>query len=239
MNDPWSVLLAVVTIAALVIALVDTIGADHLHKRALLRRIATYTALILLAFTSGWLSCRLYHQRDLDPKQDAANQTKKTQPDDAQITHEETPATTLEKPSKDAVSDAVTKALKDLNTKTQRPSDPKTHKHPTPAFILKTIEAVPPVAQQKVKEQFIGIPISWDGRLEGSESGAPIFIHVSPDDPSPTLSLRLPIELPKHNFLLQAEKGTHLHIEAVIDSIPGTYYYLTLKDVSVLELKGD
>ena len=218
-------------VIAIVISFVDCIGADHLHKRALLIRIVVYLGFGVFTFGSGWFAYREYHGGDLEPKH-AANKAEDAQPD--KVAH----AKPLPKPKTKPSTKVKTPKVLDEPPKVV--GDPTTHKHPTPAFILKTIEDAPPVAQQKVKEQFIGVPVSWDGRLTGStKAGNTILIHVSPDDPGPTMSFRVPIELPKHNFLLQAKKGTHLHIEAVIEDIPGRFFFMTLKDPSVVELKSD
>jgi hypothetical protein len=179
-----------VGIAALGVAIVNAIGADHHEKRRLLRVVAMLFGFGLLAFGLGWW---LNHNGDLQPKGNAANEAKDAQSNDSKVVH----------------------------------------KHLTPEYIQKIMEESPPLARDMVAKQFIGVPISWDGKLAGSSSiaGKTMIMLDSNGD-----NFFVTIELPKHNFLLQAKKGTILHVDGVIDKV--SRLYIEIKDAFV-QLKSD
>jgi len=91
------------------------------------------------------------------------------------------------------------------------------HRHVTPAYIEKTIGDAPPLARDNVRTQFSGVPISWDLSLRSSfKSGGTTYLIMDSDRSGPHVVSAVDVE--KHPFLLQAPKGTKLHVEGTIDT---------------------
>lgn len=92
---------------------------------------------------------------------------------------------------------------------------------PTPKYINDTIRATPPLRRAVVAKQFVGAPVSWEGRLASASASKtkPYVIldyRLGATDISNHFMFSFYAELPKYNFLLQLHEGALLHVEGVI-----------------------
>jgi hypothetical protein len=169
----WAIVAAALALGTLIVGTVDAVGRDHIHKRQLLTHIATLGTLFLFSAGAGAaavIAIRHYHDRNPESESKAANKAVNTQSDKAQVTHDNAPQyvppTAAEQPP-----EKLEASLTHNETK-QHDAVSDTNKHPTLTHIFKTIEGAPPLQQDIVAKQFIGVPISWDVELwSGYEIG--------------------------------------------------------------------
>jgi hypothetical protein len=114
---------------------------------------------------------------------------------------------------------------------------------PTPESIRKTIENSVPLSRDLVAQQFIGAPVSWDGRLHDSSvtSGTTtVYMKygLKDDHGIEVYLVYFKVELPKHNFLLQMKTGSPIHVDGVIESL-GVVHSIKIKDVKIRLLEPD
>lgn len=202
---------AVLGIIALIIAAVNTLGKDHAEKRVWLGRALFAIGCLLVGASIGWFLGRPDHDGNLQSNGKPTNEASKAQSHEVKIAHGTPPS--------------IISA---------------THKHPTPEYIAQIVGSAAPLSRDKTAEQFIGVPISWDGELQfGNIAGEPPCIYaesIGSQGAPLGMLFRVPIEFPKHNFLLQAKQGTPLHVEGLIEKVEPSY--VSIKD-AIITLKDD
>lgn len=109
------------------------------------------------------------------------------------------------------------------------------HVNPTPGYIAKIIWETASSSRGIVKQQFIGTPVSWDGRLGDVGGGTDDTWRIVKFGLDETVSLPgnffVPVDLPKNKLLLQLPIGSRIHVDGVIDSF--IVDAAQLKDITV------
>ena len=115
------------------------------------------------------------------------------------------------------------------------------YENPTPEYIATVLGDAPSSSRKVVAEQFVGTPVSWDGRL--------FAIRATDDKPSITLRsglservfgplFRVWVKLPEDKFLLQLPTRSPLHIDGTITAIDYDTAELTVTSATSLPEPG-
>jgi hypothetical protein len=138
--------------------------------------------------------------------------------------------------SADSTVPDITGAIEDKAPVAATPPEPlqpnkeiKSGHRMTPREIVNAIKEAPPLIAHKVTEQYLGTPVAFDGMLVSANEK-----QITVEEPGTAFGhtrVTLPIELPKHNFLLGVKTNGMVHVEGIVSQISGSQ--IELKDANV------
>jgi hypothetical protein len=107
-----------------------------------------------------------------------------------------------------------------------------------PYEILDAIEKTPPLQILQISKQYVGTRVSFDCELQdGSDSRIFVVLLAPNGGDEKSRFANIPIDLPKHNFLLHAERGTKLHVDGTIAAIDAPV--VRIKDATIVRKDHD
>jgi hypothetical protein len=84
----------------------------------------------------------------------------------------------------------------------------------------------------QTRKQYAGTPVAWNGTLQSGTDNGIILIPEGLSQIPP--GIYVPIEFPKHNFLLHAPVGTPIHVEGTISDV--SPFVINLRKSCTIEL---